>query len=40
MRQVLSRMALRLEGHTALLLRLARAWEASGEVHEQILADC
>ncbi len=38
MRQVLSRMALRLEGHTALLLRLARAWEASGEVHEQIFS--
>lgn len=27
MRQVLSRMALRLEGHTALLFRLAKAWE-------------
>ena len=38
MRQVLSRMALRLEGHTALLLRLARAWEASGEVKEQFFS--
>lgn len=27
MRQVLARMALQLEGHTALLFRLARAWE-------------
>ncbi|MBW5826673.1 isovaleryl-CoA dehydrogenase [Yersinia kristensenii] len=38
MRQVLSRMALRLEGHTALLMRLASAWEKTGEVHEQIFS--
>jgi putative acyl-CoA dehydrogenase len=38
MRQVLSRLALRLEGHTALLMRLASAWEKSGEVHEQIFS--
>ncbi|OWF84019.1 isovaleryl-CoA dehydrogenase [Yersinia kristensenii] len=38
MRQVLSRMALRLEGHTALLMRLASAWEKPGEVHEQIFS--
>ncbi|WP_411755201.1 isovaleryl-CoA dehydrogenase [Serratia sp. (in: enterobacteria)] len=30
MRQVLTRMALRLEGHIALLFRLARAWESRG----------
>ncbi|WP_337049568.1 isovaleryl-CoA dehydrogenase [Serratia fonticola] len=34
MRQVLARMALRLEGHTALLLRLARAWESRGDEGE------
>lgn len=38
MRQVLSRMALRLEGHTALLMRLASAWEKTGEIHEQIFS--
>lgn len=38
MRQVLSRMALRLEGHTALLMRLASAWEKIGEVHEQVFS--
>ncbi|AHM76044.2 isovaleryl-CoA dehydrogenase [Yersinia hibernica] len=38
MRQVLSRMALRLEGHTALLMRLASAWEKTGEVDEQIFS--
>ncbi|MBS0057613.1 isovaleryl-CoA dehydrogenase [Yersinia sp. Marseille-Q3913] len=38
MRQVLSRMALRLEGHTALLMRLARAWEKPNEAHEQIFS--
>ncbi|HEN3611764.1 TPA: isovaleryl-CoA dehydrogenase [Yersinia enterocolitica] len=38
MRQVLSRMALRLEGHTALLMRLASAWEKTGEVYEQVFS--
>ncbi|MDN0123988.1 isovaleryl-CoA dehydrogenase [Yersinia aleksiciae] len=38
MRQVLSRMALRLEGHTALLMRLARSWEKPKEAHEQIFS--
>ncbi|EKN4021584.1 isovaleryl-CoA dehydrogenase [Yersinia enterocolitica] len=38
MRQVLSRMALRLEGHTVLLMRLASAWEKTGEVHEQVFS--
>lgn len=38
MRQVLSRMTLRLEGHTALLMRLASAWEKTGEVHEQVFS--
>ena len=38
MRQVLSRMALRLDGHTALLMRLASAWEKSDEAHEQIFS--
>ncbi|CFQ09411.1 isovaleryl CoA dehydrogenase [Yersinia enterocolitica] len=38
MRQVLSRMALRLEGHTALLMRLASAWGKTGEVHEQVFS--
>lgn len=38
MRQVLSRMALCLEGHTALLMRLASAWEKTGEVHEQVFS--
>ncbi len=38
MRQVLSRMALRLEGHTALLMRLANAWEKPGEAHEQVFS--
>ncbi|ATM75752.1 isovaleryl-CoA dehydrogenase [Serratia fonticola] len=36
MRQVLARMALRLEGHTALLLRLARAWESWGDEGEVV----
>ena len=34
MRQVLGRMALQLEGQTALLFRLARAWEARGDTRE------
>ncbi|CAI1910825.1 isovaleryl-CoA dehydrogenase [Serratia fonticola] len=34
--QVLARMALRLEGHTALLLRLARAWESRGDEGEVV----
>ncbi|HII2981305.1 TPA: isovaleryl-CoA dehydrogenase [Yersinia enterocolitica] len=38
MRQVLSRMALRLEGHTVLLMRLASAWGKTGEVHEQVFS--
>lgn len=38
MRQELSRMALRLEGHTALLMRLARSWEKLKEAHEQIFS--
>lgn len=38
MRQVLARMALRLEGHTALLFRLARAWENPNEPFEQLYA--
>ncbi len=38
MRQVLSRMALRLEGHTALLMRLASAWEKTHEAHEQVFS--
>lgn len=38
MRQVLSRMALRLEGHTALLMRLASAWEKTQEAHEQVFS--
>ncbi|MGK4440775.1 isovaleryl-CoA dehydrogenase [Yersinia proxima] len=38
MRQVLSRMALRLEGHTALLMRLASAWEKTSEAHEQVFS--
>ena len=36
MRQVLARMALRLEGHTALLFRLARAWESRSNEGELI----
>jgi putative acyl-CoA dehydrogenase len=36
MRQVLARMALRLEGHTALLFRLARAWESRGDAGEVV----
>jgi putative acyl-CoA dehydrogenase len=36
MRQVLARMALRLEGHIALLLRLARAWESRGNEGEVV----
>ncbi|MDQ9127005.1 isovaleryl-CoA dehydrogenase [Serratia fonticola] len=36
MRQVLARMALRLEGHTALLFRLARAWESRGDAGETV----
>lgn len=35
MRQVLGRMALLLEGQTALLFRLARAWEAQGDARER-----
>lgn len=38
MRQVLSRMALQLEGQTALLFRLARAWDCRGEAKEHLLA--
>lgn len=38
MRQVLSRMALQLEGQNALLFRLARAWERRSEAKEQLLA--
>lgn len=38
MRQGLSRMALRLEGHTALLMRLASAWGKTGDPHEQIFS--
>lgn len=34
--QVLARMALRLEGHTALLFRLARAWESRGDEGEVV----
>ncbi|MGB7803912.1 isovaleryl-CoA dehydrogenase [Buttiauxella sp.] len=34
MRQVLGRMALQLEGQTAFLFRLARAWESPGSPHE------
>ncbi len=34
MRQVLGRMALQLEGQTAFLFRLARAWESPGNPHE------
>ncbi|VXD06129.1 isovaleryl CoA dehydrogenase [Enterobacterales bacterium 8AC] len=36
MRQVLAGMALRLEGHTALLFRLARAWETRNNEGEAI----
>ncbi|EMX9180974.1 isovaleryl-CoA dehydrogenase [Citrobacter sedlakii] len=36
--QVLSQMALQLEGQTALLFRLARAWERRSEAKEQLLA--
>lgn len=36
MRQVLARMALRLEGHTALLFRLARAWGNRGDEGEVV----
>jgi putative acyl-CoA dehydrogenase len=36
MRQVLARMTLRLEGHIALLLRLARAWESRGDEGEVV----
>ncbi|ECE8815806.1 isovaleryl-CoA dehydrogenase [Salmonella enterica subsp. enterica serovar Reading] len=38
MRQTLSRMALRLEGQTALLFRLARAWEQRREAKEALWA--
>ncbi|HGH3595982.1 TPA: isovaleryl-CoA dehydrogenase [Salmonella enterica subsp. enterica serovar Thompson] len=38
MRQTLSRMALCLEGQTALLFRLARAWEQSREAKEALWA--
>lgn len=38
MRQVLSRMALQLEGQTALLFRLARAWDRHHEAKEQLWA--
>jgi putative acyl-CoA dehydrogenase len=34
MRQVLGRMALQLEGQTAFVFRLARAWESPGNPHE------
>lgn len=36
MRQVLGRMALELEGQTAFLFRLARAWEQRGATHEAL----
>lgn len=38
MRQVLSRMALQLEGQTALLFRLARAWDRRHEAEEMLWA--
>ncbi|EOV0677674.1 isovaleryl-CoA dehydrogenase [Cronobacter dublinensis] len=38
MRQVLGRMALQLEGQTALLFRLARAWERRESPHEEAFA--
>lgn len=38
MRQVLSRMALQLEGQTALLFRLARAWDRRGDPKEALRA--
>lgn len=38
MRQVLARQALQLEGQTALLLRLARAWSSPANVHEAAFA--
>lgn len=38
MRQVLCRMALRLEGHTTLLFRLARAWENQQDPLEQMFS--
>lgn len=36
MRQVLSRMALRLEGQTMLLMRLASTWEVPEDINEQV----
>ncbi|MGG6100960.1 isovaleryl-CoA dehydrogenase [Pantoea allii] len=38
MRQVLARQALQLEGQTALLMRLARAWSSPGDAHEAAFA--
>ncbi len=38
MREVLSRMALQLEGQTALLFRLARAWDRRGDPQEALWA--
>lgn len=38
MRQVLSRMALQLEGQTALLFRLARAWDRRSDAKERLWA--
>lgn len=38
MRQVLGRMALQLEGQTALLFRLARAWDRSADAKEALWA--
>ncbi|EGT4253961.1 isovaleryl-CoA dehydrogenase [Citrobacter amalonaticus] len=38
MRQVLSRMALQLEGQTALLFRLAHAWDRRSDAREQLWA--
>lgn len=38
MREVLSRMALQLEGQTALLFRLARAWDSRSNVQETLWA--
>ncbi len=38
MRHVLSRMALQLEGQTALLFRLARAWDRRADAKEALWA--
>lgn len=38
MRQVLGRMALQLEGQTALLFRLARAWDRRADAKEALWA--